>query len=132
MIAFVDTSALYAVLNRADANHERALAIWRSLLSDSPALLTSSYVVLETSVLLQSRLGIAALRTFHEDIFPLLTVEWVSEQQHLAAVDAVLTAARRKLSLVDCISFQTMRESGVRTAFCFDSHFREQGFQVIP
>jgi predicted nucleic acid-binding protein len=41
-------------------------------------------------------------------------------------------AARRKLSLVDCISFQTMREYGAPTAFCFDPHFREQGFDTIP
>jgi predicted nucleic acid-binding protein len=25
-----------------------------------------------------------------------------------------------------------MRESGVREAFCFDQHFREQGFGTIP
>jgi uncharacterized protein len=36
------------------------------------------------------------------------------------------------LSLVDCISFQTMRVYGAQTAFCFDPHFREQGFDTIP
>jgi predicted nucleic acid-binding protein len=30
------------------------------------------------------------------------------------------------------VSFQLMRESGVREAFCFDQHFREQGFGTIP
>jgi hypothetical protein len=24
-----------------------------------------------------------------------------------------------------------MRQRGVRSAFCFDSHFREQGFEVL-
>jgi predicted nucleic acid-binding protein len=33
---------------------------------------------------------------------------------------------------VDCVSFQTMRQSGVRHVFCFDAHFREQGFMVRP
>ena len=79
----------------------------------------------------QRRLGLPALRAFHEDIVPLLNVEWISEQMHAAGVAAVLAAARKKLSLVDCISFQIMRQQGVRTTFCFDSYFREQGFEVL-
>jgi predicted nucleic acid-binding protein len=47
-------------------------------------------------------------------------------------MEAVLAATRKKLSLVDCASFQTMRELGVRSVFCFDSHFREQGFDALP
>jgi len=52
--------------------------------------------------------------------------------RRLLADQAVLSANRKKLSLVDCVSFQVMRETGIRTAFCFDEHFREQGFDVIP
>lgn len=62
----------------------------------------------------------------------MLQVEWVTEERHRAAMEAVLAASRRRLSLVDCVSFQTMRECGLRTAFCFDPHFREQGFEVLP
>jgi predicted nucleic acid-binding protein len=40
-------------------------------------------------------------------------------------VEAVLASARKKLSLVDGIGFQTTREHAVRTAFCFDHHFHE-------
>jgi len=61
-----------------------------------------------------------------------LQVDWISEEQHHAGVAAMLAAARRKLSLVDCVSFQTMRYHGVRIAFCFDAHFREQGFETKP
>jgi predicted nucleic acid-binding protein len=64
----------------------------------------------------------------YEEVTPLLQIEWVSEEQHRAAIEAALAAGRRKLSLVDCASFQTMRNRGLRTAFCFDTHFREQGF----
>jgi predicted nucleic acid-binding protein len=61
-----------------------------------------------------------------------LRVDWVAEGRHCAAAGALLAAGRKKLSLVDCVSFQTMRELGVRSAFCFDKHFREQGFETIP
>lgn len=131
MTVFIDTSAFYAVFDRDDSNHHRALAGWERLLRQPEDLLTSNYVLLETGALLQHRLGIAALRAFHEDVVPLLRVEWVPEQRHRAAVEAMLAAARKKLSVVDCTSFQTMRECGARTAFCFDNHFREQGFEVI-
>ena len=49
-----------------------------------------------------------------------------------AAMEMILAASRKKLSLVDCSSFLVMREVGVREAFCFDRHFREQGFHVLP
>ncbi|HKW96407.1 MAG TPA: PIN domain-containing protein [Bryobacteraceae bacterium] len=132
MTVFVDTSAFYAIFDRDDAGHPAADKAWKRLLVEPVALLTSNYVLIETSALLQHRLGIAALRAFHEDIVPVLTVEWVSEAVHRAAVEATLTAARKKLSLVDCASFHIMRTSGVETAFCFDQHFREQGFAIVP
>lgn len=70
---------------------------------------------------MQNRLGIPALRAFHEDVAPLLRVAWISEDRHKSGVEAVLAASRKHLSMVDCIAFQTMRESAVHTAFCFDA-----------
>jgi len=128
---FVDTSAFYAVLDRDDANHAKARETWLRLLKQD-RLMTSNYVLVETAALLQHRLGLGALRAFTSDILPLLQVDWVNEQRHRAALEAVLAAGRKKLSLVDCVSFQTMRECGVRSSFCFDAHFREQGFEAIP
>ena len=123
---------MYAVLDRDDAHHAAANASWKELLDRMSDLLTTNYVLLEVSVLLQNRLGLAALRTFHEDIAPLLRIDWIMEQQHAVAAGAVLAAGRKKLSLVDCTSFESMRKHGVRAVFCFDRHFREQGFETIP
>lgn len=132
MTIFVDTSGLYAVFDRNDANHSRAKAAWTEWLREGTALVTNNYVLLEATALLQHRIGVAAVRALHEDMIPLLQVDWVSEEQHRTAIEAMLAAARKKLSLVDCVSFQTMRNRGVRTAFCFDAHFREQGFVTKP
>jgi predicted nucleic acid-binding protein len=41
---------------------------------------------------------------------------------------ALLTAGRRELSLVDCVSFACMRRLGITRALHFDRHFKEQGF----
>jgi len=132
MIAFIDTSAFYAVFDRDDANHEAARQTWVTLLRDGATLFTTNYVLVETTALLQSRLGVAAVRGFHTDVVPLLQVDWITEERHRAGMEAVLAAARKKLSLVDCASFQSMRRIGIQTAFCFDSHFSEQGFSTQP
>jgi predicted nucleic acid-binding protein len=125
---FVDTSALFAVLDADDRNHAAAQRAWRAALESGEALLTSSYVVVETSALVQQRLGLVALRTLCNDVLPVLQIHWVLEEEHQAATAALLAAARRKLSLVDCVSFQLMRRRGVAQALAFDRHFREEGF----
>ncbi len=132
MTAFVDTSAIHAVFDRDDTNHARAAETWHRLVGDGASLLTTNYVLLETSALMQRRLGLADLRAFHEKVAPLLETHWMGEAQHEAGVEAVLAAGKRKLSLVDCVSFQVMRQLGVQAVFCFDEHFVEQGFEVIP
>jgi|SRR5579871_773134 len=132
MKVFVDTSALYSILDRDETHHHRTVAAWKRLLADSASLLTSNYVLLETGALAQHHLGMAAVRALYEDLCPILSIEWVSEAIHRAAMEAVLTASRKKLSLVDCVSFQLMRAAGVRAAFALDHHFREQGFELLP
>jgi predicted nucleic acid-binding protein len=128
MNVFVDTSAFYAVLDRDDLNHSAARAAWAALLREKATLFTTSYVLVETMALLQRRIGIAAMRAFHEDILPLLQVDWIAEEGHRAGVEAVLAAGKKALSMVDCVSFQAMRQMGLHHAFCFDKHFSEQGF----
>jgi predicted nucleic acid-binding protein len=132
MTVFLDTSGLYAVFDRDDRNHSSARAAWVEWLREGAVLLTNNYVLLETTALLQHRIGVAAVRALHEEVMPLLQLDWVTEERHRTGMEAVLAAAKKKLSLVDCVSFQTMRTRGVRTAFCFDARFREQGFATKP
>lgn len=129
MNAFVDTSAFLAVLARDDKNHAKARRTWVQLVESQATLACTSYVIVETLALLQHRLGVAAARVFHEDIMPLLTVEWIDEELHRSGMTGLLTAGRRSLSLVDCVSFEVMRRRGITHAFAFDRHFGELGFQ---
>ena len=132
MSIFVDTSAFYAVFDADDEEHSRARDAWESLLSAEDSLLTSNYVLVETLALLQSRLGIEAVRAFDDAVSPLLRVLWVDDGVHRESVSTVLTAGRRRLSLVDCSSFTLMRRYGLDSAFAFDDHFPEQGFTTVP
>lgn len=129
---FVDTSAFLAVLAAGDINHKRALLCWRNLLEESQTLFTNNYVIVESIAITQKRFGLEKVRDFQTEILPLLQIEWVDERQHITAIETVLQANRRKLSLIDCSAFQTMNNLGIDIAFTFDNHFREQGFTVVP
>lgn len=132
MRCFVDTSAFLAILNRDDENHARAARQWETVLGEDWDLVTTSYVLVESLALCQGRLGVKAARAFHTHVTPLLRVEWIDADRHAAAAAAVLAVGKRKLSLVDCVGFETMRELNLNHAFAFDRHFRDQGFEVLP
>lgn len=128
----VDTSALYAVLDRDDENHAAAKAVWTRLLEADDRLLVTSYILVETTALVQHRLGMGAVRVFCGDVLPALEVHWITEDDHRHAQNALLATDRRKLSLVDCSSFHVMRHRQLRTVFAFDPHFQRQGFEMLP
>lgn len=128
---FVDTSAFYAALDRAGSEHAPATGLWKRAAEERPGLVTTNYVVVETMALLQRRLGMASVRAFTEGALRVVHVEWVTRDDHAAATSALLLAARRGLSLVDCTSFEVMRRLGLRRAFAFDPDFEEQGFEVV-
>jgi len=129
---FVDTSAFLAVLDADDQNHPAVARAWKDLVGEERELVTNSYVLVETFALVQSRLGVEAVRALDQDLLPAVSVIWLEPELHRAAVGALLTAGRRQLSLVDCASFEVMRRHGLTTALTLDSHFAEQGFQVLP
>lgn len=132
MSIFVDTSGFIAILDRDDEHHAEAAEIWKKILTSPETLVTTNYVLVETCALCQNRLGMAAVRVFQEDIAPVLRIEWINDKIHHAAMGIMIAASRKKLSLVDCVSFETMRLLGVKTAFTLDRHFKEQGFICIP
>jgi predicted nucleic acid-binding protein len=132
MNVFVDTSALLAVLDADDDNHKAARLFWENIIAAGDTLVNHNYVLVETSALALRKLGVEALRVLERDIVPILRVVWVTRDVHNSAASAQLVASRRSLSLVDCVSFEIMRRSGIRTAFSFDRHFKEYGYEILP
>lgn len=129
MVIFVDTSATYALLDADDPNHRLANDALRRHLDDR--FVTHNYVVLESIALIQRRLGLRFVRAFTDRLLPLLDVEWVDRPRHERAVADLVASRRRRVSLVDRISFDVMRENEIRTAFTFDRDFAREGFTVL-
>ncbi len=131
MAVLIDTSAFFAVLDADDANHAAAGRIWKDLIERREELVCSNYILIECFALLQRRLGLEAARVFQTDVVGVLQIRWVDEPLHAAGISALLTAGRRQLSLVDCVSFELMRRMGLTRAFAFDQDFVDQDFTCL-
>lgn len=131
MTAFVDTSALYALLVRTEVMHPSARGIFDELMTREVRLVTTNYVLQESTALLQRRIGLSAVRDLHRVVAPLLAVRWVTEPLHDRAMRRLVQTDRRRVSLVDCASFVVMAGEGISAAFAFDDDFVEAGFRLL-
>ena len=129
MIVFIDTSAFFAVLTKSDNQYADAAAYWKMLLEDPDmTLVTSNYIIVETCALLRNRLGKRGLEVFVHDILPAISILWIDEAMHFAAVEAMLAFGGNGPSLVDCSSFALLDAKGITRVFAYDQHFSARGF----
>lgn len=132
MVTFVDTSGVYAFLAADDDDHQASVDRFRRLVADVEPLTTHSYVVVESTALVQRRLGFAAVTVLQDVIWPQVEIVWVDQALHGRAAEANRAASRRNVSLVDWTSFLVMRDRDIRDAWAFDQDFVEQGFRIDP
>ena len=132
MTLFVDTSALYALMDADDRNHERARDAWAQWLDRPEQFFTSNYVLLESVALIQHRLGMQAARLFDAELAPVLRVHWIDAELHATAIKMVLAFGQRDLSLVDCTNIELVRRLGCRAIFAFDRRFLEHELAQLP
>ena len=132
MSLFVDTSGLYALLVRTERDHRAVLDAFRTAAERGRRMVTTNYVLIETSALLQHRIGLAPVRDLEERIVPLVTVHWVSSELHLRAFERLIRTDKRKVSLVDVVSFVVMDTEGLTDVLGLDPDFATEGFRLVP
>jgi predicted nucleic acid-binding protein len=120
----VDTSALFALLDRRDAHHAAAVAFWTD--PDDEDLVTHAYVVVESVALVRSRLGPAAVDALVDDLLPAIRVEMVDRPLHEAALTD-LRAIGGGASLVDRVTLAFAARHGIVRAFAFDADLSNAG-----
>jgi len=130
MNVFVDTSGLFALLVQNDAMHTQAKERFAYFARQKARLYTSSFVLVETTALLQRRIGLESMRDFNLKILPLFEVIWVDAELYAKAVQRLFVQGKKELSLVDCLSFEIMESRSISMAFAFDEHFEEAGFKI--
>lgn len=129
---FIDTSAFLAIVKPEDVNHLPAKQQWKNLLNANKTLYTNNYVVVESIAIIQKRSGLSAAQKLQDNILEFVNIDWINEEYHFQALETVFASNRRRLSLVDCSAFETMRRLEIEISFTFDRHFHEEGFNVIP
>lgn len=117
----------------------RAIAVLTllvSLAACSPAVLerTLAFVVTTQLDMFGSEQFASRMRAEHLQavLLPAVDVRMVDRSQHDRAVARRRGSDRRRLSLVDVVSFVVMEDAGVDRAFAFDDDFVDAGFPLVP
>ena len=133
-VVFVDTSAWLPVFVRRDPLHAWADRTLTELVSNGAQLVTSNLVIAELHVLILRRIGIAEALKWLESVRAdqSYDVRFADRNLHGAAIDRWLRPFRDQgFSLADAVSFEIMRQEGIRTAFALDRHFAAAGFELL-
>src|SRR4029077_21203940 len=110
--------------------HEDAKRLFKTLAGDEPV--TDTYGLIEAGAIAHRRFGAVAARRLMQELAPVLTTVWIDEATHSAGVAALLAAVPPKVSLIDFVRFEVMREHGIARVFTFDDDFRVAGFEPAP
>lgn len=132
-MVFVDTSAFLAIENRRDKYHKQAVALRDSLLKAGKILITSDYVLDESYTVIRFRAGHHIAIQFGQAVrgSRLLRVEYITPERIEKAWDLFKTFSDHEFSFTDCTSFILMEHLQIKTAFTFDTHFKEYGKFII-
>ena len=128
---FVDTVYLLALLVKADALHDRAV-IWRHAVKKR-SLLTTQYVLLEVLDGIASQEARQAGLEIYDFVHrsPQFTTVAGSPAVYQDGLDLYRRRRDKNWQLTDCISFQVMRQYGIRDALTYDHHFEQAGFRAL-
>lgn len=122
LVAFVDSSAIVAMVDANDTTHDAAVAAYHELLDAGYKLFTTNHVIAETVDLLTNGVGPAVARQWLRD--QRLPVYHADEQDnHRARAMVIASRSARGLSYIDAVSLVVMERFGVADAFAVDPHF---------
>jgi predicted nucleic acid-binding protein len=125
----VDTSAVFALLDRGDANHAGARATMERLRRRRTEPILTNFIVAESHALALSRLGADIARRWL--LGNVWSIERVSEDDEVRATAIIARYTDKTFSYTDATSFAVMERLGLKTAFAFDPHFGQYGFTAV-
>ena len=128
MSVVVDTSALFALLDRRDAHHTSAIAFWAD--PDDEDLVTHAYVVVESVALVRARLGVTAVAALIDNLLPAIRVEMVDRPLHEGAL-ADLRRIGGGTSLVDRVTLNFASRHRIARAFAYDADLVVAGLAPV-
>lgn len=130
---FVDTSALVALADADDHDHE-AVSGWFAGHAMKTRLVITDYVFDECMTLMKSRFGTDAAISFGQRIRSSGFCRFVhlTPQDESATWQVFNQYSDKQWSYTDCSSLTVMRRLGIDQALATDHHFRQMGVTVVP
>ena len=133
---FVDTGAWIALLNQRDQYHHNAVAVFNDLQQHQVRLLTTDYIIDETTTRLRydanHRLAVEFLNQI--EFFTetgILTITEIDNNVFEEAKTLFRQYDSARLSFTDCTSFIICRVNNISEAFAFDRHFPIMGIDIL-
>ena len=132
---FVDTGAIFAIKNDADARHKAAAQFFNKAVQyNLCSFITTDFIIFETVTLMKARLG---------NTVAIEAGKYLRRNEHIKMLkiteDIIKNAwdifdkyHDKSLSFTDCASFALMKKRNITKAFTFDEHFRQFGFELVP
>jgi len=130
---FVDTSGLYALVDKSDTHHRQAREVVEKLLRAGRRLVVTDYVVTEAVNLANARSGSrVAVRV--PDLVEQsagIRIEWIESARFDKTKAFFRKHADHSYSFTDCSSFVIMRELRLTEALTTDRRFVEAGLRAL-
>jgi predicted nucleic acid-binding protein len=126
---FVDTSAVYPLIDRSDRWHATAKAALEGVKKSRAEPVLTNFIVAECHALLLARLGAPLARDWL--IKNVWSIQRVTVDDEARAMSIISKYIDKSFSYADATSFAVMERLGIRKAFAFDPHFRQYGFEVL-
>ncbi|MGH6903591.1 MAG: type II toxin-antitoxin system VapC family toxin [Geminicoccaceae bacterium] len=137
---FVDTSAFYAIADGGDRHHRGALSALQARIG-TDRVMTSDHVVVESWLLICSRLGRTAAMRFWDGVsIGVVTIVGITAEDFRRGREIAQEWSDQAFSIVDCTSFALIERLDVRRALAFDKHFRivrfgwrrQRALEIVP
>jgi len=130
---FLDTSGLYALVDRKDAHHPGARTIVERLIRGNRRLVATDYVLAETVNLANARSGTRVAGRVLDLIEQSsgIRIEWIGNSRFDSTKAFFRKHADHTYSFTDCTSFVVMRELKLSQALTTDHHFAQAGFEAL-
>jgi predicted nucleic acid-binding protein len=121
---FVDTSAFYALADESDGEHGSVWDVYQSRAERSD-LVTTDFVMVETSLLIRARLGPDASRQWWRGIRSgPVAIVGVTADDLERAWDIDQKFSDQHFGLIDSSCFAVIERLGIEEALSVDRHFR--------
>ena len=120
-----DSSAILALLDADDTDHERAVSAARQIAAEKRPSFVTNYIEVEAHALLLRKLGRTIAREWLlTGGLPVIRALPEEEEQ---AKQILARHTDKDWTLCDAISFAVLEAQHVGRAFTFDHHFRQYG-----